>query len=146
MRGIFGFKGISEQPGGKTVNGNGQQSLAGRVLYIHPMTQAGARLLASVYRSVGVEARVLPPSDERTLELGAMHSSGEECFPEKITIGDYLKVTEQDGFDPSKTAFLMPSSTGPCRFGQYWPLLDTVLAKLGLKDIMIVNPSSENGS
>ncbi|MFA6470961.1 MAG: hypothetical protein WCU00_02885 [Candidatus Latescibacterota bacterium] len=127
------------------MNGNGKKSLYGRTLYIHPMTQAGARLLAATYRSIGIEARVLPPSDERTLELGAMYSSGEECFPEKITLGDYLKVTEMEGFDPSKTAFLMPSSTGPCRFGQYWPLLDTVLSKLNFQEIMIVNPSSENG-
>jgi predicted nucleotide-binding protein (sugar kinase/HSP70/actin superfamily) len=109
------------------------------------MTQAGGRLLAAAFRSSGIEARILPPSDERTLELGARHSSGEECFPEKITLGDYLKVTEKEGFDPSKTAFLMPDSTGPCRFGQYWPLLDTVLTKLGYHDIMIINPSSDNG-
>jgi predicted nucleotide-binding protein (sugar kinase/HSP70/actin superfamily) len=127
------------------VSGNGQKSLEGRTLYIHPMTQAGARLLAAVYRSTGIDAHILPPSDERTLLLGAMYSSGEECFPEKITLGDYLKITEKEGFDPSKTAFLMPDSSGPCRFGQYWPLLDTVLTKLGLHEIMIVNPSSENG-
>lgn len=109
------------------------------------MTQVGARLLAAAYRSTGIDAQVIPPSDERTLELGAMHSSGEECFPEKITLGDFLKVTEKEGFDPSKTAFLMPDSDGPCRFGQYWPLLDTVLSKLGFHDIMILNPSSKNG-
>lgn len=127
------------------MKGDGGVSLKGRTLWIHPMTQAGTRLLAAVYRSVEVDARILPPSDARTLELGAMYSSGEECLPEKITIGDYLKVTEMEGFNPEKTAFMMPSSNGPCRFGQYWPLLKTILRKLGYGDVMVLIPSSADG-
>jgi predicted nucleotide-binding protein (sugar kinase/HSP70/actin superfamily) len=124
---------------------NGHKTLEGRKLYIHPMTQAGARMIAAVFRSEGVDASILPPSDAETLELGAMYSSGEECFPEKITIGDYLKVTRKEGFDPAKTAFLMPASNGPCRFGQYWPLLDTVLKRAGLEEVLILSPSSSTG-
>ncbi len=124
---------------------NGGKSLKGRTVYIHPMTRAGARMVAATFRSAGVDARVLPPSDARTLELGAMYTSGEECFPEKITLGDYLRVTRTEGFDPAKTAFLMPASNGPCRFGQYWPLLEKVLEKEGLKDVMVVSPSSSTG-
>jgi predicted nucleotide-binding protein (sugar kinase/HSP70/actin superfamily) len=127
------------------VSDNGGKSLKGRTIYIHPMTQAGARVVAATFRSEGIDARVLPPSDARTLELGAMFTSGEECFPEKITLGDYLKVTREEGFDPSRTAFLMPASNGPCRFGQYWPLLQMVLKKQGLEEVMIVAPSSSTG-
>jgi predicted nucleotide-binding protein (sugar kinase/HSP70/actin superfamily) len=127
------------------MGGNGNSTLEGKKLWIHPMTQASARLLAAVFRSTGVDASILPPSDARTLELGAMHSTGEECLPEKITIGDYLKVTEAEGFDPAKTAFFMPASDGPCRFGQYWPLLGMILRNLGYGEVTLVNPSSSNG-
>ncbi len=118
--------------------------LKNRTLYIHPMTRAGARMMAAVFRSVGIDSMVTPPSDTRTLELGNMYSSGEECLPEKITLGDYLKITETEGFDPAKTAFLMPSANGPCRFGQYCQLLRAVLNKLGMNEVMIVSPSSKD--
>jgi predicted nucleotide-binding protein (sugar kinase/HSP70/actin superfamily) len=109
------------------------------------MTQAGARLLASVFRSQGIDAQITPPSDARTLELGAIYSSGEECFPEKITLGDFIKITETEGFDPKKAAFMMPAADGPCRFGQYWQLLERVLIDLKLEDVLILSPTSSDG-
>jgi len=127
------------------VNEDGKKALEGRTLYVHPMTQAGARLLAATFRSRGIDARITPGSDERTLELGSMFSEGDECLPKKITLGDYLKVTETEGFKPSETAFLMPTAHGPCRFGQYWPALEAVLEQRGLRDVLVLCPSSENG-
>ncbi|MBN1292625.1 MAG: hypothetical protein JXB48_12365 [Candidatus Latescibacteria bacterium] len=124
---------------------DGKKALTGRKLYIPPMTQAGGRVLAATFRSKGIEAQITPPSDETTLELGALYSSGEECFPEKITLGDFLKVTRSEGFEPSKTAFLLPTANGPCRFGQYWPLLNKVLDDLGLDDVLVISPSSKDG-
>lgn len=124
---------------------NGNKTLDGRTLYIPSMTQSGARLLAATFRSFGINAHICPPSDERTLELGSKYSSGEECFPEKITLGDFLKLAEQDGFDPAKTAFLMPTANGPCRFGQYMPLLQKVVNELGYEDVLIFSPSSSTG-
>lgn len=124
---------------------NGEKTLKGRTLYIHPMTTSGARLLAAVYRSVGIDAKITPPSDTRTMELGNMFCSGEECLPEKITLGDYLKIIEKDGFNPSKTAFIMPSANGPCRFGQYAHFISAVFKKKDLDEIMIFSPSSEDG-
>lgn len=124
---------------------NGNKTLKGKTMYIHPMTGSGARLLAAILRSIDIDARVLPPSDPDTLELGNMYSSGEECLPEKITLGDYLKVTETKGFDPENTVFMMPTANGPCRFGQYSHLLQSVLKKRKLDNITILSPSSHNG-
>lgn len=124
---------------------NGKKTLDGRTLYIHPMTQAAARMIAATFRSAGINARITPPSDARTMELGAMYSEGDECLPKKITLGDYLKITEAEGFDASRTAFVMPTAHGPCRFGQYWPALENLLAQRNLDDIMIVNPNSSDG-
>ncbi len=118
--------------------------LAGRTLWIPRMTYVGARMMAAVFRSAGLEARVTPPSDEQTLEFGGLYSSGEECYPEKVTLGDFLRIVNSDGFDPDRTAFFMPTAEGPCRFGQYAPYLRQVLAELGYGDIPVICPTSKN--
>ena len=131
-----------------TVQTKAQQTtverLAGRTLWIPRMTYVGARMMAAVFRSVGIHAEVVPESDERTLELGGLYSSGEECYPEKVTLGDFLRIVFSDDFDPDKTAFFMPTAEGPCRFGQYAPYLRQVLRELGYEDIPIVSPTSRN--
>jgi predicted nucleotide-binding protein (sugar kinase/HSP70/actin superfamily) len=107
------------------------------------MAYAGARLFAAVLRSVGVESRVSPESNEQTLELGGLHTSGEECYPEKITLGDFLRVLKENG--PDKTAFFLPTAEGPCRFGQYAPYLRQVLDEMGHTDVPIISPTSKDG-
>lgn len=126
-----------------TVEGS-KNLLDGRTVWIPRMTYVGARFMAAVFRSIGVEAAVTPPSDERTLELGGHYTSGEECYPEKITIGDFLRIVHSEDFDPQRTAFFMPTADGPCRFGQYGPYLRQVLDELGYDDIPIISPSSKN--
>jgi predicted nucleotide-binding protein (sugar kinase/HSP70/actin superfamily) len=116
-----------------------------RRVYIHPMTDCGAECLVAALRSVGVDAVLLPPSDARTLELGARHLAGEECLPAKITLGDFLKVAETPGFDPSRIAFIMPTTEGPCRFGQYAPYLRKVFRDLGYSGILVASPTSGDG-
>lgn len=120
-------------------------TLEGRTLYIPQMTTIGARLFAAVFRSTGIDSLAVEPSDGRTLELGGLYSSGEECYPQKVTIGDFLKIVHAPGFDPDKVAFFMPTAEGPCRFGQYAPYLRLVLDEMGHTDIPIVSPNSKNG-
>ena len=109
------------------------------------MSYGGARAFTSAFRHLGVDAYVSPDGDERTYELAAKHTSGDECLPERVTIGNFLKVTESPGFVPEKTAFFMPTAGGPCRFGQYSSFLKHVLGDLGYEDIMVVAPSSADG-
>ena len=118
--------------------------LAGRTLWIPRMTYVGARLAAATFRSIGINAAVTPPSDERTLELGGLYSSGEECYPQKVTLGDFLRIVHSEDFDPDKTAFFMPIAEGPCRFGQYAPYLRFLLEQLGYPDIPVISPTSKN--
>ncbi len=119
--------------------------LANTIVYIPAMAQGSSEAFASVFRWLGVEAYSTPPSDERTRELGAKHTNGDECYPAKVTIGDFLRIMEQPGFDPKRTAFFMPTAEGPCRFGQYAPYLRRVLDSLGYADIRILSPTSRSG-
>lgn len=109
------------------------------------MAYAGSRLSAACFRAVGIEATVAPASDPQTLELGGLHTSGEECFPHKVTVGDFLKVCRAPGFRADKTAFLMPTAHGPCRFGQYAPYLRQLMESLGHGDVLVLSPTSEDG-
>lgn len=121
-----------------------EKTLEGRTVYIPQMAYDGAKVMAAAMRSVGIDARVSPFSDERTLELGAKYTSGDECYPEQITLGNLLKITEQPDFDPSKVALFMPSAGGPCRFGQYAGFADMVMRDMGYEDVLIFSPTSTN--
>jgi predicted nucleotide-binding protein (sugar kinase/HSP70/actin superfamily) len=116
-----------------------------RRLHIHRMTDSSAECMAAALRSVGIDAVVLPPPDAQTLELGARHMAGEECLPAKVTLGDYLKVAAMPGFDPGKTAFMMPTTEGPCRFGQYAPYIRKVFRDIGYPEVLVVSPTSGDG-
>jgi len=125
-------------------NGNGQ-SLRGRTLYIPHMAYAGGRLIAAAFRSVGVDATVTPDFDQNTLTLGGLHSSGDECLPHRITLGNFLKICHRPGFDPGRAAFFMATTHGPCRFGQYAPYLKQELRRLGYGDVIVYSPSADDG-
>ncbi|MDI6809459.1 MAG: hypothetical protein QME66_10830 [Candidatus Eisenbacteria bacterium] len=126
----------------ETKKGN---SLEGRTLHIPRMSYAGARALASAFKSIGIDATVTLASNERTMELGGRFTSGDECLPQKVTLGDFLRIAEAPGFDPKKAAFFMPTSGGPCRFGQYAPLLRHILNERGLQDVEVLSPTSADG-
>ncbi len=119
--------------------------LAGRKLWVAIMSEGSSRVLAATFRSIGMDAATTPPSDDRTRELGARHSSGDECYPLKVSFGDMLKVLEQPGVDPAKIAFFMPGGCGPCRFGQYAPYFRSVLDSLGHREVLIISPTDGTG-
>ena len=100
--------------------------------------------MPSAFRAIGLEAEPTPPSDDRTRELGARYTSGDECYPAKVTVGDFMKVLERPGVDPARVAFFMPTAEGPCRFGQYAPYLRHILDANGYASVEILSPTSRN--
>jgi predicted nucleotide-binding protein (sugar kinase/HSP70/actin superfamily) len=121
------------------------RTLKGRTLWVPRMTYSGARAFCAAFRSVGIDAEVVPEGDHRTLELGYKFAGGEECLPEIVTLGNFMKIIEQPNFHPIKTAFFMPLSGGPCRFGQYTPFLRKVLRQIGHEDVLVLSPTSKDG-
>jgi predicted nucleotide-binding protein (sugar kinase/HSP70/actin superfamily) len=116
-----------------------------RRLYLSRMTDSATQAVAAAFRSAGIAAEVLPPPDARTLELGARYLSGDECLPAKVTLGDFLKVAEAPGFDPERVAFMMPTTEGPCRFGQYAPSIRRAFGEIGYPRVSILSPTSGDG-
>ena len=122
----------------------GGHPLTGKRIYIPPMAWGSAQAFASAFRAIGLEAEPTPPSDHRTRELGARYTSGDECYPAKVTVGDFMKVLERPGVDESRIAFFMPTAEGPCRFGQYAPYLRQILNAHGHAAVEILSPTSRN--
>jgi predicted nucleotide-binding protein (sugar kinase/HSP70/actin superfamily) len=108
------------------------------------MAYGSARAFASAFRAIGLDAEPTPPSDHRTRELGAKYTSGDECYPAKVTVGDFMKVLERPETDPRRVALFMPTAQGPCRFGQYAPYLRQVLNANGYREVEILSPTSQN--
>lgn len=90
---------------------------------IPEMNRSSAHLFAAALRAFSVDARVLPTC--RGLDLGKKYTSGKECYPCLVTLGDLLNFIEEEkwrlaeAFRPDRYVLFMPESEGPCRFGMY---------------------------
>jgi predicted CoA-substrate-specific enzyme activase len=115
------------------------------VPHMHP---TGSRLLAAALRGEGFNAAELPIEDDTAYAEGRKWARGSECLPAPLTLGSFLKQAGNErgqGKDPSAgLAFFMPTSDGPCRFGQYCALDRIILDRVGCRDLPILSPSSEN--
>jgi predicted nucleotide-binding protein (sugar kinase/HSP70/actin superfamily) len=119
--------------------GNGHKK---RTVYIPRMSDHAFAIAAAFERS-GMDAEVLPESDKNSADIGRQYVSGKECYPCTVTTGDMVKKVLEPGFESSRSAFFMPSGTGPCRFGQYNVFQRSVLDKLGCKDVPIFTPNQD---
>ena len=100
--------------------------------------------VAASFRAYGQPAQVMPVADEDALLQGRLFTTGKECLPCAITAGDMLRVIRAKGFDPDKTAFFMPGSSGPCRFGMYSCLHRLILKYAGAGDVPVISPNQDS--
>ena len=121
-----------------------EHPLAGKIVYIPTMADGSAEAFVAVFRCLGVDALPTPASDELTRELGSRYTNGDECYPAKVIVGDFVRVIQQPGFDAKRSMFFMPTADGPCRFGQYAPMLGKILRDIGYGDVQILSPTSKN--
>ena len=75
----------------------------------------GSHLLAANFRSFGIRAKVLETFEG--MDLGMAHTSGKECFPCQITMGDILHFMNRESlrlgseFDSGRLC-LFPAGSG----------------------------------
>lgn len=116
--------------------------LAGTV-WIPPITQRGSRVYAASFRAFGYDARAMEDEDQEALILGKKYLRGGECLPMTLTLGNFLKHIKRE---PGKGRHIlfMPTTEGPCRFGQYNLLERIVFQRMGLENVEVLSPSSVN--
>ena len=56
-----------------------------------------------------------------------------------------IQMLKSPGFVPERSAFFMPTSNGPCRFGQYFHFQRMVLDDLGYSDVPIYALNQDGG-
>lgn len=108
-----------------------------KIIYI-PWMSDHCYALKGVLDYCGIKGEILPPYDQKDLEYGRRYTRGGECLPFILTTGGFIKlIKENPDFDPEKSLFLMPTSSGPCRFGQYFNVQKLILEKLGFQVEMV---------
>jgi predicted nucleotide-binding protein (sugar kinase/HSP70/actin superfamily) len=117
---------------------------ARRTVFIPNMADH-ARALAAAMRFHGTDAEALPPPSEASLTTGIRECVGRECMPCFLCVGDFLRKAQEPGFDPARAIFFLPTTSGPCRFGQYTALLRDVLDRHGCGEVEIMSPSGKVG-
>ncbi|MGD9412712.1 MAG: hypothetical protein PVJ54_12675, partial [Desulfobacterales bacterium] len=128
----------------------GKFNLQNKTVLIPEMNRIAAHLVAATFRSFGSNAMVL--ETYKGLDLGKKYTSGKECFPCQVTLGDILLFlkTEQEkrgsDFDPENYLYFLPESDGPCRFGMYNTFQRMVLDTFPKLDrVKIVSITAKDG-
>ena len=85
----------------------------------------------AVMQSAGCRVAVLPEPDEQNLLLANRVTTGTECLPYRVTLGDYLKFFQSNPLAAPDVQLLMAGSYGPCRLGKYALEQDKALRGLG---------------
>jgi predicted CoA-substrate-specific enzyme activase len=112
-------------------------------VWIPPMHILGSRLLAAAFRAHGYNSVHLPVEDLESFSLGKKYLRGGECLPMTLCLGGFLEAINKNKGNGRKILF-MPTTEGPCRFGQYNLLERIVFHDLGLENVDILSPSSIN--
>lgn len=132
--------------GGQLRRGNGEQlALADpRVkLYFPNFSQFHSEALAMSVGWMGLHAGPVTPLDRRHLSRGLQYTSGRECLPLPICIGQLLEIQEQRG--PGEIAgFYMLEGGAPCVIDAYMGYLQRFIIEQRLEDMFLLIPGADN--
>jgi predicted CoA-substrate-specific enzyme activase len=104
-----------------------------KVLII-PRMCSHAEALSAAMQAYGVNATVLPEQDERNLLYSNKVTSGRECLPYRVTLGDFMRFFYEgadNGINPNDVEGFTGAAFGPCRFGKYAVEQIRILREIG---------------
>jgi predicted CoA-substrate-specific enzyme activase len=84
-----------------------------------PRMAPHADVLGAAMEAWGTRTIVLPEPDESNLLYSNQVTSGTECLPYRVTLGDFMRFYYQDGTNLKDVEGFMTGSYGPCRLGKY---------------------------
>jgi len=113
-------------------------------LLLIPRMAPHAEILAASVEACGGRATVLPEPNERNLLYADQVTSGKECLPYRVTLGDFMRFFHEDGTDPEEVEGFTGGSFGPCRLGKYALEQIRILKEIGF-DLPIRTSVSNNG-
>lgn len=108
------------------------------------MGDLGSKLLAASLRHFGINTTAVPAPASRELKIGKGYASCKECLPLILTVGSLFDYLEKRENGDELLVYFMPTSSGPCRFGQYNVLIKSLIEKMKLKDVTQISLTCEN--
>ena len=132
--------------GGQVRRGNGEPvALADeRVkLYFPNFSQYHAESLAMAVGWLGLRAGKVAPLDRRQLDRGLQYTSGRECLPLPICIGQLLEIHERRSAGEI-SGFYMLQGGAPCVVDAYTDYLERFINEQQLEDLFLLSPGGEN--
>ncbi|MBN2187086.1 MAG: hypothetical protein JW732_06515 [Dehalococcoidia bacterium] len=111
--------------------------------FIIPRMAPHAEIIAAILEGSGVRAIVLPEANERSLFYADQVTSGVECLPYRVTLGDFMRFCYEDGAGMKNVEAFMAGAYGPCRLGKYALEQRSILKEVGL-DLPIRTSVSNN--
>ena len=128
----------------------GKFDLRGRKCLIPEMNRIGCNLLAGTLRGFGVDASVMETG--KGIDIAMEYSSGKECYPCHITLGDILYYLRREkkrlgeSFNADNYVYFLPEADGPCRFGMYNKYQRIVLDSFPeLRSLKIASVTTQDG-
>ncbi|HPV39844.1 MAG TPA: acyl-CoA dehydratase activase [Spirochaetota bacterium] len=109
------------------------------------MGRLSTELLAASLRAANVTAEAMPLPDVYTLQMARNHMSGKECLPSQLVLGSALKYFSSDKYRKDEIYLLfVPTTTGPCRTGQYFVFYENLFKDMRLENVVVVTLDSDN--
>lgn len=109
------------------------------------MGRLSTELMAAAVRSIGINAVALSLPDRFTLQIARSYMSGKECLPSQLLIGEALQYLYSDKYSRDEIYLLfVPSTTGPCRTGQYFVFYQNLFKDLRIPNVVVVTLDSDN--
>ncbi|MCU0847710.1 MAG: acyl-CoA dehydratase activase [Spirochaetes bacterium] len=109
------------------------------------MGRLSAELLAATLRCAKVNAEAMPLPDTFTLQMARNHMSGKECIPSQLVLGSALKYFSSSKYRKDEIYLLfVPTTTGPCRTGQYFIFYENLFRDMRLENVVVVTLDSDN--
>lgn len=121
----------------------------GRRTWLIPYMGDASYMGAAGLKHLGINSKVLPTSTARGYEVARKHIYTEVCQPLKGVVGDAIGFLQEE-IEKSdrqsveeKYLVMLPTTSGPCRFGKYTELVREFMRLENLEKIPVVGPSSK---
>jgi predicted CoA-substrate-specific enzyme activase len=99
--------------------------------------------IAAAMEAYGARVIVLPEPDERNILYSNQVTTGAECLPYRVSLGDFMRYYYENGADARNIEGFMAGSYGPCRLGKYAIEQNRLLRDIGF-DLSIRSTVSNN--
>jgi predicted CoA-substrate-specific enzyme activase len=98
-----------------------------------------SELLPEVFKLIGIDMEILPPSDSESVTQGLRYVNNEVCYPAILVVGDIVKALKSGRYDRNKIAVAITQTGGQCRATNYIASIKRAMQAAGFDDIPVVS-------